>query len=373
MLLGAKHGKKAFLVGGITAILPDLDVLVTPMFNTIDQLSIHRGITHSLLFLFAIPLLYMGSKKLLNRKISYDWPLLIFIALLSHLVLDVMTNYGTQIFQPFSNRQVSLSNISVIDPVFTLPVLVFLLISMVSKKPAPVRTAYNKTGLLIGGVYLLLTLVNKSCIENHFKNSLQKQAINYEKLSVIPSSLGNLLWHAVAKTEDGWYVGDYSLMDQYQDINFTFYEGNKEILKQYDSRVIQKLIWYTNGNYLVRQEGGFTRMYHLKCHLTQGYENNPYPSAGFFEITKSPDGNTIISSKMMQSNTPPGELIANKWRRIMGHRTTPRLSRYHSGSKTRVNSAEPQGKKSNSLLAPYIRRQEVSSFETRKSQLPITI
>ena len=47
--------------------------------------------------------------------------------------MDATTSYGTQLYWPFSNERVAFNLISVIDPLFTLPILLFLFFSILKK------------------------------------------------------------------------------------------------------------------------------------------------------------------------------------------------------------------------------------------------
>ena len=47
-LLGNRIGARALLIGGLVATLPDLDSFF-PMSNEIDEMTYHRGVTHSVL------------------------------------------------------------------------------------------------------------------------------------------------------------------------------------------------------------------------------------------------------------------------------------------------------------------------------------
>ena len=54
VVLGKKAGNKAIMWGAVGGLLPDLDVLITPFFNDVDGLFVHRGFSHSLIFAFLI-------------------------------------------------------------------------------------------------------------------------------------------------------------------------------------------------------------------------------------------------------------------------------------------------------------------------------
>src|SRR4051812_44176514 len=109
-LLGRKIGKKAMLWGALAASLPDIDVLFLPFFHPVDALLIHRGITHSFLFVIIIsPLLGWLFSRIYplpwgeRQRGVWVWIFFFFVNILSHPLLDSCTNYGTGIFEPFSN------------------------------------------------------------------------------------------------------------------------------------------------------------------------------------------------------------------------------------------------------------------------------
>ena len=49
-LLGKKIGGKAAVLGAIVATIPDLDVVLLPLYDSLERISIHRGFSHSILF-----------------------------------------------------------------------------------------------------------------------------------------------------------------------------------------------------------------------------------------------------------------------------------------------------------------------------------
>ena len=123
-----KNLAKVTLVGCLAGLAPDLDVLIQSREDPILFLEYHRQFTHSLLFipfgslLVAITLLGF-LKDSLNFKTIY---LASFLGFATHGLLDACTSYGTQLFWPFSNTRVSWNNISIVDPLFTLPIIFIL-------------------------------------------------------------------------------------------------------------------------------------------------------------------------------------------------------------------------------------------------------
>jgi inner membrane protein len=109
----------AALAGVLFAVLPDLDYFFI-FWDRLAFIRYHRGFTHSLV---ALPLLALAG-ALIGRALSGPrWfrPLvLIGLAVLaSHLLLDLATSYGTQIFSPFSRHRFSLDWVFIIDPYLT--------------------------------------------------------------------------------------------------------------------------------------------------------------------------------------------------------------------------------------------------------------
>ena len=127
---------KIGLIGFLAGLIPDLDVLIKSSTDPILSLEYHRQFTHSLFFIplgsliFAF-LIFPFVKSTLSLKTVY------FASLLgygTHGLLDACTSYGTQLFWPFSNQRVSWNNISIVDPLFTIPILIFVGIAIKTKK-----------------------------------------------------------------------------------------------------------------------------------------------------------------------------------------------------------------------------------------------
>ncbi|MGA1495843.1 MAG: metal-dependent hydrolase, partial [Rhodothermales bacterium] len=105
--VGHKAGKKGALWGAALGTLPDLDVVASLFLDPVASLSAHRAATHSFpVVLLAAPLLAWAIKRLHedNRTTYLDWVLLTSLTLATHILVDLFTVYGTQIFWPVSNH-----------------------------------------------------------------------------------------------------------------------------------------------------------------------------------------------------------------------------------------------------------------------------
>ncbi len=257
-VLGRKVGNKAMLWGAIAGTIPDLDVLLKYVFDDITSTEMHRGFSHSIVFAILIaPVLGWITHKF-HRKNNIDasfknWSWLFFWATVTHPLLDAHTTWGTQFFWPFSYR-LAYQNIFVIDPFYTVPFLIFLIIAMFYKRTNPKRRLFNNLGLIISTTYMVLTLVFKWVTFNEFKEGLTQNEIEYKELDTKPAPLNTILWTALVETENGYRTADYSLFDS-QDITFSKeFSKNHHLIEPYlDQHVIQQLINISAGWYLIEQ------------------------------------------------------------------------------------------------------------------------
>ena len=114
------------LVGAIAGMAADLDVLIQSASDPTLAWRFHRHFTHSLLFipiggtLVALPFLGWSRRRA-------DWPLILaasWIGYATHGPLDALTSYGTLLFWPLTDQRVALDWMPIVDPVYTLTLLV---------------------------------------------------------------------------------------------------------------------------------------------------------------------------------------------------------------------------------------------------------
>lgn len=257
--LGKKIGNKAILFGAIGGTIPDLDVLIGKLFytNEIDSLAFHRGIMHSIPFAIVGALIFgFLSYKVydygyLRRGTTSlkDWIWLFFLSILTHPILDSFTPYGTQLFLPFSDYRVAFNNIAVVDPVYTLPLLLCVSITMFFNRKNSKRKTWTKAGLYLSSAYMIFTIGNKLYVDHFFKTSFNQAKINYSRFSAQPTILNNFLWYAVAETDKNYTVSFYSIFDDTNTPpNFINIPKNHKLL-DVDHPDIKTLRWFSNEFY----------------------------------------------------------------------------------------------------------------------------
>ncbi len=136
-----KNNKNLFIVGIIgflSGMAPDLDIFIKSTTDPLLFLEFHRQFTHSIIFIPIGGLICASIFYLLFRNIiQLTFKQTFIYATLgygTHGLLDACTSYGTLLLWPFSFERFSWNNISIVDPLFTLPILFLIIISIYKKK-----------------------------------------------------------------------------------------------------------------------------------------------------------------------------------------------------------------------------------------------
>lgn len=269
-------GNKALLIGAIVATIPDLDVLLKPFFQDIEFITVHRSISHSIIFsIFLASLLTYLTKKLKIGKLgsAKSWWTAYFLAIFTHPILDYFTTYGTKFLSPFSDHLFSLNSIHIFEPIYTIILLVS--VSIVFFKPQESKNKVLKIGLALSSSYLLWTLCSKWIAYEKFQNSLYHKDIVVNKSTITPTPLNSILWHGIFKVDSGYYFGTYSLLDKDSNIEFHFVKSNNELLKELNqNKRIAYYLHYCQGFPLIQQEDNLIKIYAIKYGPTN-YEGTP--------------------------------------------------------------------------------------------------
>ena len=80
--------------------------------------------------LFSLPLA-AGIARLHGEWAQWRrWWLAMALALVTHPLLDAMTVYGTQLLLPFTHTPYAVGSVFIIDPLYTLPLLLGVLLAL---------------------------------------------------------------------------------------------------------------------------------------------------------------------------------------------------------------------------------------------------
>lgn len=219
-VLGKVQGRRSLLYGALLATLPDLDVAIR-YADPVSSMTYHRGFSHSLFVLTGLALLLTWLTLLVVRRrrpdTGYSGPRLFlgyWLVLITHPLLDAFTVYGTQLFWPFQPIPQSWAAVFIIDPLYTVPLLLGVVYAALKGMTTRVRALLGGL-LLFSCVYLGFGLLSKTIAEQRFHAALSAQDIQVTQLRAVPMPFNTLLWRVLAKTADGDYIeGVSGLFDQ---------------------------------------------------------------------------------------------------------------------------------------------------------------
>ena len=194
---------KISVIGFLAGLAPDLDVLIQSSTDPILSLEYHRQFSHSLFFipfgaLIVALLIFPLVKKSMNLKTVY---IASFLGYATHGLLDACTSYGTLLFWPFSNERVTWNNISIIDPLFTIPALILAVTAIKTKKRI---FSFFSIGWII--FYLSLGLVQYERALSAANDLAKSRGHNPERLTLKPSFGNLILWKSIYQHEQTFYV-----------------------------------------------------------------------------------------------------------------------------------------------------------------------
>ncbi|TMM29623.1 metal-dependent hydrolase [Polaribacter aestuariivivens] len=258
IVLGKKIGNKALLFGAIGGTIPDLDVFIGKLLyaNEIQAMAFHRGFMHSILFAFIGAFIFgwiayklYNTGKRTQTTTQKDWIWLFFLSIFTHPILDCFTPYGTQLFAPFSDYRIAFNNISVVDPLYTLPFLICVIVVLFFKRKNPKRLLWTKAGIYISATYMLFTIANKFYMNSIFQNSFKKANIAYIRFSSQPTIFNNILWYAVAEDKNNYYATFYSLFDSKNYTGKILTIPKNHDLLNMEEENLKILTWFSNDYY----------------------------------------------------------------------------------------------------------------------------
>lgn len=203
---GPKHAlAKAAVIGAIAGMLPDLDVLIRSSTDPLLAVEFHRHFSHSLFF---IPIGGLLSSLLLYPLLGRRWQLSYRQTLLwctigfaTHGLLDGCTSFGTKLLWPLSDQRYALDIISVVDPLFTLPLLMLVGWAAISKS-----RVYVKWALLWGAAYLSVGYVQHQRAEAMGLKLAEERGHQVLRLEVKPTFANLAVWKVVYETDERFFV-----------------------------------------------------------------------------------------------------------------------------------------------------------------------
>lgn len=256
----AAHRRKAALAGAVLGTLPDLDGIPLALMgaDVVTSVTWHRGPSHSLPVLLLVGwLLWALLQRTWSpvREAPGRWLWAIWLALLTHPLLDAFTVYGTQLWWPWPSNPVMWSSLFIIDLGYTLPLLVgFIGALWVGARPMGRR--FVLAGLILSSLYLGWSLVAKTLVERAAQSALATQGLADAPRFSVPMPLNTLLWRVVVLTPDGFMEGYRSLVADTGPMSFVPHRSDTTALDAlHDTPQVARLMWFTSGFMKAQVEG----------------------------------------------------------------------------------------------------------------------
>ena len=190
-------------IGFLAGLAPDLDVLIRSEDDPILFLEYHRQFSHSLFFIhigsfFVALFIFPFVRSLISLRMVY---IASFLGYATHGLLDACTSYGTQLFWPFSDQRVTWNNISIVDPIFTVPIVILLAIAITKRKRI-------FSFIAIGWItfYLSLGFIQYERTLSAAMDLANSRGHNAERMTLKPSFGNLILWKSIYQHEETYYV-----------------------------------------------------------------------------------------------------------------------------------------------------------------------
>ncbi len=265
--LGKQLGRKAMAWGALVGTLPDLDVLVNPWLDPIGQLYWHRGFSHSIVGVLLGTLLFTwilvrwwNRDRTRNKQPGQepiDWRrvgVFVFLNFATHILIDCFTVYGTQLLEPFSHRRFGLNNFFIIDPLFTLPMLIWIGAALFRRRTPGVASpgwAWG-CGVFMAG-YLAFSFVAQAVGTERFRRELAVAGIVPIRGEVSAAPFTTLVWRGLFETEDAFWIGYWAVNDSKAPLEFYRVPKRLDLLEPYrGDRAVDCALWFSEGYLLVR-------------------------------------------------------------------------------------------------------------------------
>lgn len=246
-LLGRWQGRRAIFYGAALGTLPDLDVVID-YGNAVKEMTYHRGFSHSLFVLTGLALLLTAICGRW-RAPGYSQGrlfLTLWLVLVTHPLLDAFTTYGTQLFWPLPSTPVAWSSVFIIDPLYTLPLLVAVLAGLLMG-PHGRSPRLAVAALALSTAYLGWTLVAKYSAERQVRQVLAAQGQADARLFSAPLPFTSLLWRVMVDDGPERYRETWvGLFDDRPPALVPLPRGGELAPILADSPAEQRLRWFTD-------------------------------------------------------------------------------------------------------------------------------
>jgi inner membrane protein len=283
------------------------------------NMVLHRADTHALFWLtLCAPLMAWLVARLHGETSQWKhWWLALWLALFTHPVLDWFTIYGTQLLRPFSDEPLGLGSLFIIDPLYTLPLLVGLIVALVLRSPAGWR--WNLGGLVFSCAYIAWSAAAQQQVRDVAREALAQQGVSSAQMFVTPSPFNTVLWRVVAIDQGVVHEGFWGFFDGDRSLRFERYAQGQELLQQLEGGVhandrLQRIRRFSDGFYRLREAGGELLIADLRMGQHPGFVFE-------FAVARRDGGQWVAKDPQAAGGRVDMErALGWLWRRVQGER-----------------------------------------------------
>lgn len=315
----ARHRRKALLLGAALGTLPDLDVLID-YGDAVSNMTFHRGFSHSLFVLPVVALLLWAALRRVwapVREAPARWWWAIVLPLVTHPLLDAFTVYGTQLFWPLTTPPVMGGSLFIIDPLYTVPLLVAVLVAALAGEVRRGGVAVM-VGLVLSTGYAGWSLVAQQRVDAIAAESLRGTPHAEAPRLVVAMPFTTLAWRVVVLTPEGYLEGERSLVADGGPIDFIAHRFDRRLLEEAgDLWAVQRLLWFSHGFQRADVVDGELRLGDLRM--------GQHPTFFFTHVVGRREGGAWGPADNRQIEQPrvrEGQL-AGLWRRVWSGEPIP--------------------------------------------------
>jgi inner membrane protein len=241
--------------GALAGTLPDLDVLIDQGDPILDMV-LHRAESHAFFWqtLFSLPLALAVARLHHETGLWLRWWAALWLALVTHPLLDLLTIYGTQVLLPFSSQAWGLGSVFVIDPLATLPWAAGLVAALRAATPERARRV-NLIGLSIGLAYLGWGAAVQQHVLDQARASLRLQGLPAVQVLATPAPFNSLLWRVVSTGDGRYHEGFLSLLDAPGPMRFESFDQGLPLaaaLPEHDG--LKRIQAFSDGFWALQEE-----------------------------------------------------------------------------------------------------------------------
>lgn len=278
-LLGRWQGRKALLYGAALGTLPDLDVVID-YGDAVANMTYHRGFSHSLFVVSAVALALTALIRRWQPDAGYCATrllLTLWLVLLTHVLLDAFTSYGTQLLWPLPTPPVAWSSVFIIDPLYSVPLLLAVLVSgLFGMRGRAAR--WPAAALVLSSLYLGFTVAGKQMAEQRVQAAMASAGVKAERLFSTPTPFNSLLWRVILVDGAQYHEALVGWFDDAPPQLVSLPRGQRLASVLAASPQHERLQWFTGGFLRYDEEDGRLLVTDLRLGMT-GFHPFRFPLA----------------------------------------------------------------------------------------------